>query len=146
MTWRWFAVVALALFACGCGRAPERGEVEGVVTLNGAPLEGVQVAFTLSGEGEAGNLRSIAVTDSAGKYRLHGDQGEAGAVVGQYTVVITDARALRVPGSKQKPPPSRVPSQYTTISSTPLKAEVKAGFQTINLDLVGTRGKDKKAP
>lgn len=145
MAGRGLTVIAFLLLICGCGHAPERGEVEGVVKLHGVPLAGVQVAFTLSDVGEAGNLRSMGVADASGKYRLQCDQGQVGVLAGQYTVVITDTRALPVPGGKQKsrPPTSRVPSQYTSISSTPLKVEVKVGFQTINLDLIGKSGKER---
>ena len=87
---RWILFLAVVAFGGGCARPPERGEVEGVVKLNGTPLAGVQVAFAPTTEGGTDNLRSTGVTDSAGKYRLKGTQGEPGAPVGTHTVVVVD--------------------------------------------------------
>jgi hypothetical protein len=141
MTVRWTrAWMVLALIGGGCSRTPERGDVEGVVTLNGVPLPNVQVIFVPESVGDANASRSVGYADREGRYRLQGDRGETGAVIGRHVVAVTDPRSLPIPGKsapqKGGRPVSRVPERYTVLSRTPLGTEVRAGAQTINLELV----------
>jgi hypothetical protein len=97
MAVRLVVVVGSCLLVGGCGHAPERGEFEGVVKLNGVPLPDVQVVLTPDGTGES-RTRATGFTDGEGKYRIRCDSGESGVPVGRYVVVVTDPHSLRLPG------------------------------------------------
>jgi hypothetical protein len=132
--------MALGLAAiAGCGRGISMAEVEGVVTLNGKPVEKIQVEFWPSKEGP----RSIGVTDSEGRYKLKTDDGtQPGAAVGKHSVVLHDVGIF---GDKflgrgaedvdisngQKP---RISSEYCDAARTTLQKEVVAG-QKNQIDL-----------
>ena len=80
--------VGLAL-AVGCGRSkgPAVEFVEGMVLLDGQPIEGADVGFSPV----AGRLAAYGRTDSAGKFRLTTGQGGkrlAGAPIGDYAVTV----------------------------------------------------------
>lgn len=84
--------VGLTLFtvsmaaALGCSRGPAIQYVEGLVTLDGQPVEGAIVSFTPSGPG----LRAAGTTDTSGVYRLNPLTGRAGGgtLVGDYLVAV----------------------------------------------------------
>jgi hypothetical protein len=129
----------LILLAClaatipGCGSGPALGEVEGLVTANGKPLQGIQVMFSpIAGKAQDGRM-STAVTDQNGRYVLAFDdrkQPRSGAIVGKHKVVLIDAAwedARGLPNRGLK----RVPDQYTTFETTPLEFDVVAGAQSI---------------
>jgi hypothetical protein len=140
------------LFAlAGCGRGPERAEVEGVVTLDGKPLGNVEVVFLPDPERGSTGPRAAALTDAQGRYHLRSDRGEEGAAVGKYRVLIVDnAARSRSParpaalaggaddaapaaGGAARPPArkaGRVPVRYGSITATPFMGiEVAPGSQ-----------------
>lgn len=139
--WRVVAAVVVLFAMTGCSGEPPRGDVEGTITLHGKPLAGVQVVFSPA-IGDSSGARAVGTTDEHGRFQLHGDRGEPGAPIGTHAVVVTDPRSLRMPGGggdkNVRPPASRVPVQYTSFANTPLRAEVRAGSQTVNLELSGT--------
>ena len=99
-----FVCVLVAMcFAAGCGpkgKGLKTEYVEGIITLNGAPLEGASVQFSPAdafstnpapGQPEMAN----GLTDKSGKYTLssiNGDVGK-GAVAGEYRVLVTKIKA-----------------------------------------------------
>ena len=84
-------VIPLVAALCGCGDSLNVAEVEGVVKLNGQPLDRIQVEFWPVGAG----VRSVGTTDSSGRFKLMTDDGtREGAVVGSHKVVLHDAGAL----------------------------------------------------
>ena len=87
-------LAALLWAAAGC-RGRELGEVEGTVTLDGAPLPDVEVVFVPDpARGNAGN-NATALTDARGHYRLRSPkEGRDGAAVGAHRVVVTDLRMV----------------------------------------------------
>ncbi len=144
-------LVLLACAAAGCGTR-HYAEVEGTLTLNGAPLGDVEIVFVPEpARGNGGNNAS-ALTDAEGRYRLRTpkDNREA-AAVGAYRVIVTDllmvtdftaaglpaaagekAAAPQGPGGKKR----RFPVAYGDVTDTPLKdVEVKPGRQTLDFDL-----------
>ena len=110
---------ALVFIACccalGCGGSdgPPLGRVRGVVTLDGAPLEGALVRFDPVEPARA----SRGMTDSAGRYTLVYLRDIEGAVVGGHRVTIATAG--------EAASPERLPTRYN--QATTLTAEVTRG-------------------
>lgn len=125
---------------CGCGggdKGPERGEVEGVVTLDGQPLAGAVVMFApQASPGKESGSTSVGVTDSAGKYTLSYSGDKTGAVIGTHLVRITTGR---IADEDEGTPavPEKVPVQYNSgaAANPDMKREVKAGRNELNFEL-----------
>ncbi len=133
-------VVALLLAVAGCGKkALETGQVEGVVRVNGQPHKGLMVRFMpdLAKNGVNLSVNSTGISDAQGKYTLkhvYDDKAGEGAPVGWHRVVIEDMSHGPTPQG-QAPPPPLFPATYNSPVTTPLSVEVKAGTQTIDLDV-----------
>lgn len=122
-------VTACGVTAAGCsqGDRPALGAVEGVVTLDGAPLPEAILRFD---PGEA--LRgSMGVTDSSGRYELLYIRDIKGAAVGEHRVLITTATETK---------PEILPPRYH--AQTTLTATVQGGKNEINFALT----RDPKKP
>ncbi len=140
----------LALLLCpallttaGCG-GPGLSKVQGVVTLDGAPLSGATVSFMPVGQGRA----AAGMTDGDGSFQLTTFRTDDGALPGDYRVIVVlddqerkevitdeDRREARVgtmsPMGKKKmaqqkrsKKPRQVPEIYSDIKKTPLKEVV----------------------
>ena len=99
--------VGVAMFVAGCGsqgKGLKTEYVEGIVKLDGKPLEGATVQFSpmaldfsatpTLGQPELAN----GLTDSNGKYTLssiNGDVGK-GAIAGEYRVLISKVKVTTV--------------------------------------------------
>jgi hypothetical protein len=146
----------LLSLAVGCSRGREFAEVEGVVTLDGRPLDGVEVVFLPDAEKGTNGPRAAAFTDAQGHYKLHSDKvNKDGAVLGLHRICIRDITyiaAVGLPVMRASRPPaeltppdaeggkakrSRVPPPYTSPSETPLHIEVKPGRQTHDIEIKG---------
>jgi hypothetical protein len=139
----------LGLFLCpvllataGCGNQ-NLSKVEGVVTLDGAPLSGATVSFMPVGQGRAAS----GLTDGDGYFQLTTFRTDDGALAGDYRVIVvvddvekrdlTTDEGMRearlgtmTPQGKKKQAekkskkPSHVPEIYRDIKKTPLKEVV----------------------
>ena len=109
----------------GCGSGPKLADVSGTVTVDGAPVPGLQVLFEPQDKVSPG---SIGFTQADGTYRLKCSSGQDGAVVGQHIVRVTTAEIDDPSG-----PALTIPAKYNT--SSELTQEVKAGTNTIDLKL-----------
>jgi hypothetical protein len=122
---------ASLLLLGGCSNGPTIAEVEGTLTMDGKPLDGIQVEFLP----ELGP-RSIGKTDAQGHFSLMTDDGKRkGAAIGSSRVVLKDVGILGgkfmgrageevdMTGGKK----SLLPQIYTTIQGSPLTAHVEAG-------------------
>src|SRR5713101_5223669 len=130
------------LTGAGCGNQ-NISKVEGVVTLDGAPLSGATVSFMPVGEGRAAS----GLTDGTGYFRLTTFRTDDGALAGDYRVIVVvdntdrppvttdeEKKAARVgtmtPQGKKKQAeqkskkPRQVPEIYSDIKKTPLKEVV----------------------
>jgi hypothetical protein len=147
------AVLASAATAGGCQRGStwNLAPVEGTISKDGHPLPGIEVVFLPEG---ASGPRSSGITDEAGHYRLRTDNGDDGAVAGQYRVVLHDVEAAakllfgrsrrETPKETVKPREERlktgaqsprVPRLHGNFNETPLRAEVGPESQTLNFDV-----------
>ncbi len=100
-TFRWnrsdtvrFSMVAIGLIAFlsllpGCGKPGLKGLVScgGVVTLDGAPVEGANVLFASKGTGDS-SASASAITDAEGKFQLMTLEPADGAFPGEYRVSV----------------------------------------------------------
>jgi hypothetical protein len=121
------AVCFLVLTACivGCGKSgPELGPVSGRVTVDGKPMENVDVTF----QPDEMRPASYGRTDASGHYELGYKRGVQGALLGQHTVRI---RSL-VGNAPQ------IAERFNAQSE--LRREVKAGQNEFDFD-VTTEGK-----
>jgi hypothetical protein len=109
--------------------------VEGTITQKGKPASQVLVIFY----SEANMLgpQSSGVTDEQGHYRLSKGDKE-GAPTGQHRVCFIDrssssqSRTATARVSQKSP---RIPREYASPETTPRRAEVHPGPQTIDFDL-----------
>lgn len=139
------AVVLLLFSGCGDGRKYSQTEmVEGVVTLDGVPVEDAEVTF-YPAKGSSGES-AMGKTDAEGKYRLSSMKGAPGkgTAAGEYGVTISkwvtteldtpyvdkEQDALIKFKSEEK-----LPLVYTDIESSPLEATVTAGSNVIDFPL-----------
>lgn len=125
-------VVALALVSTSACRStpsdqPDLGKVSGVVTMDGAPLEGALVSFAPE-EGRG----SQAITDSEGKYQLSYIGDTMGAKVGSHKVRITTYIEDDSDPEAQKTKET-IPKKYN--KETTLTADVKEGSNTFDFKL-----------
>ena len=148
---RWWAVT-VCLFAtavCGCGRrGPAVEMVEGVVLLDGDPVEGATICFSPAesgGKGEAG-LPAAGRTGAGGTFRLNaigGARSGAGTKVGEYVVTVMKQESDPLPEPDPNAPPTIVeirvrellPKAYRLPATSPLKATVKKGMNTYRFEL-----------
>jgi hypothetical protein len=84
----WFTGIGLlAMIATGCSGKYTPVKVEGVVTLDGKPVEGVTIHFLAAKEGKEGR-QAFATSDKSGAFRLNTLGREDGALPGDYKVVV----------------------------------------------------------
>jgi len=153
----WAAVpAALVVLAAGtgCNRGPAGPVVhmvEGVVTLDGAPLVEANVFF--SPVGGKGGLPATGFTGADGRFRLTSTQGGKigrGATEGEYVVRVTKTEAPNPPPAipmghrdygKAPPRPMSwaeeqaqikyvVPPRYGEAKTSPLRATVSKGLNS----------------
>jgi len=117
----------------GCGGTkggPATIEVTGIVTLNGAPIDGASVLFSPDIGSSDGRLASQATTDTAGHFKLSthvgGGKFKSGIVPGKYVVSVTklDTAAAK---NAFSPPKNLLPLKYADPKTSLLNADVVAG-------------------
>lgn len=80
-------LLIVSQFSVGCGGqdGPAVAPVKGVVTVNGKPLEGLQVSFSVM---KGASTVSSGVTNDKGEYELTTFNMNDGAIVGENLVAI----------------------------------------------------------
>jgi hypothetical protein len=143
--WSWLAcavAVALAIPACG---GDGKVRVNGVLTLDGKPVEGAIVSFVPVAK-DNGNI-ATATTDKDGNFSLSTTKPDDGAFPGEYKVTVVYAEGPQAPpaqgmkeaftAKKEKPknPPKYIiPAKYRDAAKTDLTQQVPTGG-TVKLDL-----------
>jgi hypothetical protein len=109
------AAVANVVACCiGCGgSAPGHVPVEGTITLDGAPLEGVQVLFDRPDLGPNENIGYAGKTNAQGRYvlRVLAADGE-GVPPGNYRVNLTTSVTADPSRDDSPMTPERIPPAY----------------------------------
>jgi hypothetical protein len=150
----------------GCSKAPTLPTVpaEGVVKLDGAPLEGATVAFTpTTDSGKPAN----GITDAQGRFQLKtylgGNFGQAnGALPGDYIIMVSKYEAVSGSGPKldadqqakaleeakrtgkppaelqQNQPKLLTPAKYSNAKQSDLKATVKSSDNQFTFELTSS--------
>ena len=133
---------AIALFLIGC-RPSEFQYVEGVITLDGVPVEAATITYRPR---EKGGMMAAGMSDASGRYRLNPLRGKdgAGALVGEYDVSIIKTREP-VDSDTSGSSPGRIeyvtPPGYADTATSGLTATIKPGRNTgesVSFDLKGT--------
>jgi hypothetical protein len=143
----WIALAALV----GCTGGKDAGSyatVSGVVTNNGAPVDGAKVNFYSTVEAAGKGSASYSVmTDSFGKYLIATVGKEPGIPPGMYKVTIT-----KLDGNSAKLPPdfdqgqleasgmakNMMPKDYENVNTTKLSVTLEPGKnENKNFDLKG---------
>ena len=149
---RFFALLPLVFILalpCGCpSKGPTVNRVEGIVTLDGTPVEGANVSFAPkagSGEDLSGPLLAGGKTDAAGKYTLTTNRGStvgAGTTAGEYNVSIVKKTmtnpltAPLAPGQRFVPQYEYgVPKAFEEAAKSGISVEVVKGKNVINFAL-----------
>lgn len=123
-------VSLIPLTGCSQGDRPTLGQVSGKVTLDGQPLADATIYFSP----DEGGRDSEGFTDSDGNYSLTYIGNVKGAKVGTHTVRAQTSYETEDPktGAPRRTK-ELVPAKYREQSQ--LKKEVKAGKQTIDIEL-----------
>ncbi|MFM9194216.1 MAG: hypothetical protein ACKOWG_00445 [Planctomycetia bacterium] len=131
---------AAALVVAGCGgpEGPDVQFVEGVVTLDGKPLDGATVTFLPV---DKTGISAAGKTDAAGRFRLNATQGKKygkGTVAGDYVVTV---QKLFWPEKADDRPEQTVepdhitPLVYEDSKKSLLKATIVKGRNTFEFGL-----------
>jgi len=116
-------------FGSGGEPIPDLASVSGVVTLDGAPLDGAKIIFEPQQVTDNGRRHtSSATTESDGSYTLEYNSEASGATPGTHKVLI-----IKMPDDPDQAGEQLVPAKYN--DKTELTAEVKEGDNTFNFDL-----------
>lgn len=121
--WLLTVVLTSTLTGCGGGSGVELVPVEGVVTLDGLPVEGADVIFRPSVGRPSGGR-----TNSEGQYTLLYTREEKGAVAGEHQVSLStylEADDESPDPIRQKGRKETIPQKYNR--KTTLKVQVEPG-------------------
>ena len=138
----------LLLSCLGCwGGDANIGRVEGVVIVDGAPVERACVSFYPA----SGDRASQGLTDADGHYELSYTRSTDGAVIGEHKVTISTKVESEVEYSDSdytdggtgetaatvvvKARKEMLPKKYRDLKVTELSATVESGSNEINFDL-----------
>jgi hypothetical protein len=145
--WRTLAAVLL-LAGLGCGGSKKLVPVNGVLTLDGRPVENANVTFLPEGEGQS----AFGTTGKDGSFQLTTQKPNDGAMPGSYKVIVVYGEAYEggeSSGGMQAafagqdkarkaaakiPPKYVIPAKYAQPGQTDLKFTIPApGKIEINL-------------
>lgn len=138
------AISSILLTGCPGKSVLKTNVVTGTVTYKDAPLAGANVSFTPEGPGNA----AYGMTDAEGKYKLQTLLGapDAGTTPGKYIVTVMKTENVptgvvtKSPEGKEyaeTKPKSLIPVIYGGVKSTPLRATVKEGPNSLDFKLEG---------
>ena len=142
--------VCLVVVVAGCGpRGPAVEMVEGVVLLDGQPVEGATIFFSpapTDAKAEGG-LPAAGRTGADGGFRLNaigGARSGAGTKVGEYVVTVVKQESDAPPAPDPNVPPAPpglinvrdlLPTIYKVGATSPLRATVIKGRNTFRFEL-----------
>jgi hypothetical protein len=118
------ALVLSNFSACSSGPEPTY-PVQGVVKVDGQPLEGGSILFEPVEAGASGKHHSARGTiDAAGRYSLSTFDVDDGAVAGRHYVMVFE-KEKQLSDDPNLVRYSIIPDKYHTPETTPLVVEVK---------------------
>ena len=129
----------LVLGISGCGGDQPVAPVEGILLLDGQPLDNVLVTFVPEKLQDGVPIRSMGTSDAEGQFILRTEDQRTGAVLGDHRVIIEDLAILQTPRSEDGTilamPPQRFPKVYSDPLRTPLRATVEETTPPVRLEL-----------
>ncbi len=149
-----FGCLVVSALGCGQSSGPNVQYVHGVVTLDGAPIEGATVSFSPE---DSKGIGASGMTQSDGSFTLNAQAAKpgAGTVAGEYAVTVRKVEMPEFPDigpddprygtaeqeklereANQAKPKVIVPEKYNTPESSPLHAEVVSGKNEFQFDLL----------
>lgn len=128
-----FALVLLVA-VIGCG-GKQSASVKGTVKTNGQAVTGGTLVFSPVGTGEVGKP-ATATIGADGSYTLGTDRPGDGAVVGKHRVTFSPPEPQVTEEQRTNPKFTPPPPPYRGLAPKPAEVEVKAGSNTIDLELV----------
>jgi len=122
------------LLLVGCRGGKPLGQVKGTVTYRGKPVPHGAVLFVPEVTGTA----ATGAIQADGSYTLTTAGAGDGALIGKHKVMINAMEQPKglLPEDRNPTPPPIVPVKYTSLATTDLTAEVKAGENIIDFKLV----------
>lgn len=135
----WCCLGVLSLVAAaGCGKSEELGQITGLVTYQGSPVNSGTVVF----ENRSLGVSVRASLDSEGRYQVRTHDRD-GLPPGTYQVAVTSTMigsgaSPFVGGVEEKsyqPTGPPVPAKYHKVSTSGLSADVKPGSNVADFEL-----------
>jgi hypothetical protein len=131
MTVRAVALMLGIVAVAGCGgsvEGPTTYPVTGEVKLNGAPVAGADVAFTVQDQASEATPAQ-AVTDESGQFEVvtafdQGKMTKPGMTAGAYAVTVTQLEQLTPMSVPTRKPKNLLPDKYAAPETSGLTATV----------------------
>jgi len=132
----WGVVLLAAAVISGCDRSGlDLADVEGVVTLDGAPVKEAGVMF-MPVDSSLGPP-ATGVTDGEGKFTLT-TANQPGAVIGEHRVAISKSEAVVIPQRRGLPlykTKDYIPAKYGSVETSGLTATVEDDDNSVPFQL-----------
>ena len=118
----------------GCGGSSSEATVQGVVTLDGAPVPAGSISFVPS----TGGTQAYAMSDESGAYEAYTGR-KPGLRTGEYKVTVVARKKPQVNQTEAGGPAaagdSITPRWYASPETTSLAIKVEPGSNEVNLEL-----------
>lgn len=122
----WTVAVSIVLFASGCGG---EGEVSGTITVEGTPVNGLEVAHIPADTSTGGSF--LGYPHNGGKYNIIRGRGNRAITVGEYRVTVNLAES----NEPQEQTKVKLQNKYSSVGNMDLQANVQSGPNVIAFDL-----------
>jgi hypothetical protein len=137
-------IASIVLVGCGKPPPPQIVEAEGIVLLDGAPLNHVAVRFVPSIPNDALEYTAVGITEKDGRFKLT-CKGEPGACVGENKVLVLEPDLPpKLMGEKAQVALQKylqslgnrpLPRQYANFTNNPLVVTVDPQKKSYKLEL-----------
>jgi len=138
-----FATLFLILTMIGCGggsAGPATFPVEGTLKVGGKPIADVNVQLIPL---DPSKLGGAGKTDATGAFKIIATNGQEGAVVGKYKVILNKSSGMDAAqysggaGGAGGPPKVELPfpAEYSTAGTTPKEIEITNKKETLTIEL-----------
>jgi len=125
-------LLCVLTFSAGCGHGLDyTAKVAGTVTVNGQPAKAFNIIFH-----PAQGRPATGITDDQGRFSLTTFDPGDGAVLGEHVVTVTDSFPQGPPAmGRITANMTRVPLQYSSVETSPLKETVEDKKNDFTFDL-----------